>query len=60
MGGDLKKVFWVITAVVVIGVLTTCVVNPVVSQIKNGKTKIETLDFTKDIDTGTESETKPE
>ena len=51
MGGDLKKVFWVLTAIIVLGVLTTFIINPVVSKIKSGKTSIESLDFTSGIET---------
>ena len=42
---DLKKVFYVIVAIGMIGVMALCLVQPISKKIQEQKTQIEGVDF---------------
>ena len=46
MGSDLKKLFWIVVAIGVIGIFSVYVVAPAVTKTKAQKTAIEDIDFT--------------
>lgn len=45
MGDDLKKIFWIVVAIGIIGIFATFVVAPAVDKIKDQQTAIEDIDF---------------
>ena len=45
---DLKKAFYMIIAVVLLGLLATNIAKPVYDKIESQATRIETVDFTTD------------
>lgn len=45
MGADIKKIFWIITAIGIIAVMAAFIVTPIVTQIKNQKPEIEKINF---------------
>lgn len=46
MGSDIKKVFWVIVALVIVIVMGTNIVTPTANKIKAQKAQIDSMTYT--------------
>ena len=45
MGDDLKKIFWIVVAIGIIGIFAKFVVEPAVTKIEGQQKAIEKIDF---------------
>lgn len=49
MESDLKKVFYVLVAIGMIGVVSVCIVKPIATKVKAQQTPIENVSFTEGV-----------